>query len=137
MAIQWGGGGGMLRQPKFAVVNFAMGNFAEPPGLSGSCPRQSPQCVLVCTASVREIHGQPGISRGKFRGQFETQNFPCEIKVPRNPPPPPRQLVYLARHGAAHRSTSAPHTHVLVCICSNVRQFQSSCFLSLTAMYTY
>ena len=42
----------------------------------------------MCTASVREICGEPGISHGKFRGQFEMRNFPRKIKVPRTPPPP-------------------------------------------------
>ena len=63
-------GGGILRHVKFAVVNFAVGNFAEPLDLVWHPPPES----TVCTAGVQEIRGEPGISRGKFHGQFETRN---------------------------------------------------------------
>ena len=33
---------------------------------------------------------------------------------------------------AARRSMSAPHMHVLVCICSNVRQFSQLCHAQLS-----
>ena len=79
------GRGGLSRQVKFAAVSFAVGNFAEPLDFVYPPPPQS----TVCTAGVREIHGGPGISRGKFHGQFGTRNFPHENKAPRNAPPPP------------------------------------------------
>ena len=82
-------GGGGSRRVRFAVVNFAVGNFAEPLDFVWYPPPES----TMCTASVREIRGEPGISRGKFRVQFETRNFPREIKVPRTPPPPVLYLI--------------------------------------------
>ena len=42
----------------------------------------------MCLNFDSGIRGSPWISCGKFRGQFETRNFPHKIKVPRNPPPP-------------------------------------------------
>ena len=91
-AIQ-GEGGGVSRKGKLAVVNFAVGNFAEPPGFCvSSPPPPAPPESRVCTAGMREIRREPGISRGKFRGQFETQNVPSESKVPRTPPPRPCSL---------------------------------------------
>ena len=55
----------------------------------GECisPPPPPPESTVCTASVREIHGEPGISRGKCRGQFETRSSPREINVPRESRP--------------------------------------------------
>ena len=67
----------MLRQVKFAVVNFAVGNFAEPHELSGSCP----QCVLlVCEkfAENPEFRVGNSIAFGKSTSQriYREQHTP-------------------------------------------------------------
>ena len=93
----------MSCQVKFAVVNFAVGNFAEPLDFVWYPPPESP----VRTASVGEIRREPGISCGKFRGQFETRNFTREIKVPQPPPPPPcTRCTARTQHG--HSTRCAP-----------------------------
>ena len=78
-SVQGGGGGSC--QVKFAVVNFAVGNFAKSPWGHSLTPRQSPQCVQPVCEEFAE--------NAQFRSQFETPNFPREDKVPRKSPPTP------------------------------------------------
>ena len=75
------GGGGISRQVKFAVANFAVGNFTGPHGLSVVPPRQSPQCGLLVCEKFAE---NPEFRVGNF-----AVNVKREIEMPRNPPPPP------------------------------------------------
>ena len=79
------GGVRILRQVKFAVVNFAVGNFAEPPGLSGSCPHQSPQCVLLVCEKLAE---NPEFRMGNFAVNLKREISHAKLKCHENPPPP-------------------------------------------------
>ena len=47
-----GGGGGISRQVKFAVVNFAVGNFAEAPGFCVVNFADTPRNGEVCRACL-------------------------------------------------------------------------------------
>ena len=73
-------GAGGSRQVKFAVVNFAEGHFAEPPGF---CVVPPTRAHSVCEKFAED----PEFGVGTFAVNFETQNSPREIKAPRNPPP--------------------------------------------------
>ena len=92
-----GRGGGISCQVKVAVVIFAAGNIAEAPGFYvvklADIPRNGVACrALQARGSLATgaTRGGPWILCGKFRGQFETRNFPHEAEPP--PPPPPAVL---------------------------------------------
>ena len=80
-----GGGGGDFAPSQMRSGKFFCGKFRGAPWVEWILP---PPESTVCTAGVREIRGEPGISRGICRGQSETRNFPRELKVPRKSPPP-------------------------------------------------
>ena len=80
----YGGGGRILRQVTFAVVNFAVGNFAEPCGLSGSCPRQSPQCVLLVYEKFAE---NPECRARNFAVNLKREISQAKLKCHETPPP--------------------------------------------------
>ena len=77
-------GGRILRQVKFAVVNFAVENFVEPPGLSGSCPRQSPQCALLVCEKFME---NPEFRVGNFAVNLKREISHANLKCHETPPP--------------------------------------------------
>ena len=82
-AIQGGGDNFALSQVR--GVNFAVGNFAEPHGLSGSCPRQSPQCVLLVCEKFAE---NPEFRVGNFAVNLKREISHAKLKCHETPPPP-------------------------------------------------
>ena len=68
------GGGGVSRQVKFAVVNFTVGNFAEPPGLSVSPPARVHSVYCWCARISETPEFRWEISRSIRNAKFPTQN---------------------------------------------------------------
>ena len=72
-------------QVKFAVVNFAVRNFAEPPWILSGTPCESPQCVpLVCEKFVEN----PEFRGGNFAVNLKHEISHAKLKCATNPPPP-------------------------------------------------
>ena len=83
----------MSRQVKVAVVNFAVGNSAEPPGFCVVPPRQSPQCVPLVSQKFAE---DPEFCVGNFAVNLKSEISHAKLKCHENPPPPvPQCLVHV------------------------------------------
>ena len=74
-----------MRQVRFAVVNFAVGNFAEPPGVRVPPARQSTQCVLLVSEKFAE---KLEFRVGNFAVNLKRKISHAKLKCHGNPPPP-------------------------------------------------
>ena len=78
----WWGGGGISRQVTFAVVSFAVKNFAEPLDFVWYPPPES----TMCTAGVRELRGAPGFCVGNVAVTLNCEISHAKSKSHENPP---------------------------------------------------
>ena len=76
--VQWGGG--IFRQVKFAVINFEVGNFAEPPGFDVG---NLLYVLLVC-----EFTENPEFRMGNFTVNLKRGISHAKLKCHEPPPPP-------------------------------------------------
>ena len=76
-------GGGIYRQVKFAVVNFAW-EISRAPWILCGTPRQSPQCVLLVCEKFAE---NPEFRVGNFAVNLKREISHAKLKCPEIPPP--------------------------------------------------
>ena len=88
--------GGMSCQIKFAVANFAAGNFAESPGFCVVNFADTPRNVVVCGAlqgrwSVATgANFAEGFCVGNFAANLRREIYNTKLTAPEIPPPPLR-----------------------------------------------
>ena len=92
--VQEGGGGGAC-QVKFAVVNFAAGNFAEAPGCCVVNFAETPRNVVVCralqtrrsSATCANFAEDPRFGVGNLAANLKRGISPTKLTAPGPPPP--------------------------------------------------
>ena len=79
------GGAKISRQVKFAVVNFAVGNFAEPPGFCVVPPARVPSVHRWCARNSRRT---PEFRVGNFAVNLKREISHAKLKCHEIPLPP-------------------------------------------------
>ena len=77
------GGGGVSRQVKFAVVNFAVGNFVEPPGFCVVPPARVHNLYCWCARNSRS----PEFCVGNFAVSLKREISHAKVECHEIPPP--------------------------------------------------